>query len=43
LKLTPAKNGYCNEVFEVKRNDSSRAIVKVYSNASKMRVEPDER
>jgi thiamine kinase-like enzyme len=43
LKLTPAKNGYCNEVFEVERNDSSRAIVKVYSNASKMRVEPDER
>jgi hypothetical protein len=43
LRLTPAKNGFCNEVFEVECEDCTRAIVKVYSNASKIRMEPDER
>jgi hypothetical protein len=43
LKLTPSKNGFCNEVFEVECEDCTRAIVKVYSNASKIRMEPDER
>merc|ERR1711934_860613 len=42
LRLTPAKNGFCNEVFEVECEDCTRAIVKVYSNASKIRMEPDE-
>lgn len=43
LKLTPAKNGFCNEVFEVEYNDHTKAIVKVYSDASKIRMEPSER
>lgn len=41
--MIPIQNGFCNDVFEVSLDDHKKAIVKVYSEASKIRVDSSKR